>query len=78
MMQKLVLGLSLAQILPEEINKIISPNNPGFIDVMTIQQHRHQILVVVFVISTKYSKAIEVFGQQNLVAKLGLNKNLQK
>ena len=32
-MRKLVLGLSLAQILPEEINKILSPNNPGFIDV---------------------------------------------
>ena len=32
-MRKLVLGLSLAQILPEKINKMISPNNPGFIDV---------------------------------------------
>ena len=32
-MRKLVLGLSLAQILPEKINKMLSPNNPGFIDV---------------------------------------------
>ena len=31
--QKLVLGLSLAQILSEEINKMFSPNNLGFIDV---------------------------------------------
>ena len=28
-MRKLVLGLSLAQILPEKINKIFSSNNPG-------------------------------------------------
>ena len=32
-MQKLVLVLSLAQILPKEINKMVSPYNPGFIDV---------------------------------------------
>ena len=32
-MRKLVLGLSVAQILPEKINKILSPNNPGLIDV---------------------------------------------
>ena len=32
-MRKLVLGLSLAQILPEKINKIHSSNNLGFIDV---------------------------------------------
>ena len=30
---KLVLGLSLAQILPEKINKILTPNSLGFIDV---------------------------------------------
>ena len=32
-MRKLVLGLSLAQKLLEEINKMFSPNDPGFIDV---------------------------------------------
>ena len=32
-MRKLVLNLSLAQILPEKINKMISPNIIGFIDV---------------------------------------------
>ena len=31
-MRKLVLGLSLAQVLPEKINKIHSSNNLGFID----------------------------------------------
>ena len=29
----MVLGLFLAQILPEKINKMLSSNNPGFIDV---------------------------------------------
>ena len=32
-MQKLVLGLSLAQMLPEKINKMFSSNNLRFIDV---------------------------------------------
>ena len=32
-MQKLVLDLSLAQVLPEKINKILTPNSLGFIDV---------------------------------------------
>ena len=32
-MRKLVLVLSLAQVLPEKINKVLSPNNHGFIDV---------------------------------------------
>ena len=32
-MRKLELGLSLGQILPEKIYKMISPNNLGFIDV---------------------------------------------
>ena len=32
-MRKLILGLSLAQVLPEKINKIHSSNNLGFIDV---------------------------------------------
>ena len=32
-MQKLVLGLSLAQIIPEKIIKMPSPDNLGFIDV---------------------------------------------
>ena len=32
-MQKLVLDLSLAQVLPEKINKILTPNGLGFIDV---------------------------------------------
>ena len=32
-MQKLVLGLSLAQVLPEKINKIYSSNNLELIDV---------------------------------------------
>ena len=27
------MDLSVAQILPKEINKMVSPNNPGFIDV---------------------------------------------
>ena len=37
-MRKLVQGLSLAQILPAKINKMISPINPGFIDVnQTVQ-----------------------------------------
>ena len=30
---KIVIGLFLAQILPEKINKMLSPNNVGFIDV---------------------------------------------
>ena len=30
-MQKLVLDLSVAQILPEKINKMLSSNNLGFI-----------------------------------------------
>ena len=34
-MQKLVLGLPVAQILPEEINKIFLPKNLGFIDVLS-------------------------------------------
>ena len=34
-MRKLVLDLSLAQILPEEINKMLSLNNPGFIDLLS-------------------------------------------
>ena len=33
MMRKLVLDLPLAHVLPEKINKILSPNNFGFIDV---------------------------------------------
>ena len=32
-MRKLVLGLSLAQIISEKINKMLSSNNLGFIDV---------------------------------------------
>ena len=32
-MRKLVLGLSVAQILPEKMNKMLSPNYLGFIDV---------------------------------------------
>ena len=32
-MWKLVLGLFVAQMFPEKISKIISPNNLGFIDV---------------------------------------------
>ena len=32
-MRKLVLDFSLAQILPEKINKMLSPNNFVFIDV---------------------------------------------
>ena len=31
----MVLGLSLAQILPEKINKMLSLNNLGFIDVLS-------------------------------------------
>ena len=34
-MRKLVLDLSLAQILSEEINKMLSLNNLGFIDVLS-------------------------------------------
>ena len=34
-MRKLALDLSLAQILPEEINKMLSLNNPGFIDLLS-------------------------------------------
>ena len=30
-MRKLVLGLSLAQVFPEKINKIVTPNSLGFI-----------------------------------------------
>ena len=32
-MRKLALDCSLAQILPEEINQMLSTNNPGLIDV---------------------------------------------
>ena len=34
-MRKLVLDLSLAQILPEKINKMLSLNSLGFIDVLS-------------------------------------------
>ena len=38
-MRKLVLGLSVAQILPEKINKTLSPKKLGFIDVnRTVKQ----------------------------------------
>ena len=39
-MRKLVLDLSLAQILPEKINKMLSLNNLGFIDVLSTVKRR--------------------------------------
>ena len=45
-MQKLVLGLSVPQILPEKINKIFCQNNLGFLDVnIIVWTTLHQILV---------------------------------
>ena len=36
MMRKLVLALSVAQIFPKKINKMLSLNNLGFINVLSI------------------------------------------
>ena len=47
-MRKLVLGLSLAQVLPKKINKILTPNSLGFIDV-----NRTVCRKIFFVRSTK-------------------------
>ena len=44
MMQKLVLGLSVAQIRPEKINRMFLPKNLGFIDVLsTVAQYLPKI-----------------------------------
>ena len=37
-MQKLIFGLSVAEILPEEINKMLSLNNLGFIDAKVLKR----------------------------------------
>ena len=37
-MQKLIFGLSVAEILPEEINKMLSLKNLGFIDAKALKR----------------------------------------
>ena len=44
-MRKLVLGLSLAQVLPEKINIIVPPNSFEFIDMNRTVCYRLNVLI---------------------------------
>ena len=56
-MRKLVLGLSVAQILPEKINKMLFLKNLGFFDVNRTVSVREDVLECVVALSKIQEKS---------------------